>query len=121
MSTSFGSRRLVVGAHYGLRDWLAQRVTSLLMALFTIVVVVQVLLPGPLDYARWSGIFARQWMKVLTFVTVVALLYHVWVGMRDIIMDYIRAAAVRLVLEVLVAAALVVYTGWAIQILWGYR
>ena len=42
MSTSFGSRRLVVGAHYGLRDWLAQRVTSLLMALFTIAVVVTI-------------------------------------------------------------------------------
>ena len=42
--TTFGSRRLVVGAHYGLRDWLAQRITSLLMALFTIAVVVQVLL-----------------------------------------------------------------------------
>ena len=46
MSISFGSRRLVVGAHYGLRDWLAQRVTSLVMALFTVAVVVQVLMPG---------------------------------------------------------------------------
>ena len=80
MSTSFGSRRLVVGAHYGLRDWLAQRVTSLLMALFTAAVVVQVLVPGPLDYTRWSGIFARQWMKVLTFVTVVGLQIPILVG-----------------------------------------
>ena len=118
MSTSFGSRRLVVGAHYGLRDWLAQRVTSLLMALFTIVVVVQVLLPGPLDYARWSGIFARQWMKVLTFVTVVALLYHVWVGMRDIWMDYIKPVGVRLALDIFTIAWLVGCAGWAIQVLW---
>jgi succinate dehydrogenase / fumarate reductase membrane anchor subunit len=118
MSTSFGSRRLVVGAHYGLRDWLAQRVTSLLMALFTIVVVVQVLLPGPLDYARWSGIFARQWMKVLTFVTVVALLYHVWVGMRDIWMDYIKPVGLRLALDIFTIAWLVGCTGWAIQVLW---
>jgi len=118
MSTSFGSRRLVVGAHYGLRDWLAQRVTSLLMALFTIVVVVQVLLPGPLDYARWSGIFARQWMKVLAFVTVVALLYHVWVGMRDIWMDYIKPVGLRLALDIFTIAWLVGCTGWAIQVLW---
>lgn len=47
MST-FGSKRLVVGAHYGLRDWLAQRVTAVLMALFTIVVLIQFLLPGQL-------------------------------------------------------------------------
>src|SRR5688572_15125838 len=90
MSKTFGSRRLVVGAHYGMRDWLAQRITSVLMAIFTVAVVVQVLLPGPFDYYRWSAIFASQWMKVLTFVTIVSLLYHVWVGMRDIWMDYVK-------------------------------
>ena len=118
MSISFGSRRLVVGAHYGLRDWLAQRITSLLMAIFTFVVVVQVLRPGPFDYYRWSGIFASQWMKVLTFVTIVSMLYHVWVGMRDIWMDYIKPAAIRLTLQVLTIAALVGYAGWAVQVLW---
>ena len=118
MSTSFGSRRLVVGAHYGLRDWLAQRVTSLLMALFTLAVVVQILLPGPLDYFRWSGIFAKQWMKVLTFVTVVALLYHVWVGMRDIWMDYVKPMGLRLFLQVLTILWLIGCAGYAAQILW---
>ena len=118
MSISFGSRRLVVGAHYGLRDWLAQRITSLLMALFTIAVVVQVLMPGPLDYYKWSGIFAQQWMKVLTFVTIVALLYHVWVGMRDVWMDYVSPLGVRLVLDIFTIAWLVGCAGWAIQVLW---
>ena len=118
MSTSFGSRRLVVGAHYGLRDWLAQRITSILMALFTIAVVVRVLLGGKLDYYRWSAIFAPQWMKLLTFVAIVSLLYHVWVGMRDIWMDYVKPVAVRLVLEVATIAWLVGCAGWAIQVLW---
>ena len=118
MSTSFGSRRLVVGAHYGLRDWLAQRITSLLMAIFTIAVVVQVLMPGPFDYYRWSAIFAPQWMKVLAFVTIVSLLYHVWVGMRDIWMDYIKPVSVRLALDIATIAWLVGCAGWAIQVLW---
>ena len=118
MSTSYGSRRLVVGAHYGLRDWLAQRITSLLMALFTVAVVVQVLLPGPLDYYKWSGIFAQQWMKVLTFVTVVSLLYHVWVGMRDIWMDYVQPVGIRLALQIFTIVWLVGCAGWAIQVLW---
>ena len=118
MSTTFGSRRLVVGAHYGLRDWLAQRITSLLMAIFTIAVVVQVLLPGPFDYYRWSAIFTPQWMKVLTFVAIVSLLYHAWVGMRDIWMDYVKPMMVRLALEIATIAWLVGCAGWAIQVLW---
>ena len=117
MST-YGSRRLVVGAHYGLRDWLAQRITSLLMALFTIVVVVQVLFGGKLDYYRWSAIFAPQWMKVLAFVTIVSLLYHVWVGMRDIWMDYIKPVGTRLVLQALTIVWLLACAGYAAQILW---
>ncbi len=118
MSISFGSRRLVVGAHYGLRDWLAQRATSVVMALFTVALVVQVLLPGPLDYYRWSAIFSRQWMKVLTFVVIVSLLYHAWVGMRDIWMDYIKPVGMRLTLDIATLAWLVGCAGWAVQVLW---
>ena len=119
MSVNFGSRRVVVGAHYGLRDWLSQRVTAGLMALFTLVVLVQVLFTkGEVNYERWAGIFSAQWMKVLTFIVIVALLYHVWVGMRDIWMDYIKPVSARLSLQVFSIAWLVGCAGWAIQVLW---
>ena len=118
MAQNFGSTRIVVGAHYGLRDWLSQRVTAVLMALFTLAVVVQVLLPGEMGYDKWAGIFARQWMKVLTFVVIVSLLVHVWVGMRDILMDYVKAVGTRLTLQVATIVWLVGCAGWAIQVLW---
>jgi succinate dehydrogenase / fumarate reductase membrane anchor subunit len=78
MAQTFGSKRTVVGAHYGLRDWLAQRITSVVMALFTVAVIVQILLPGEMGYDKWSGMFSRQWMKVLTFTAVISLLLHAW-------------------------------------------
>ncbi len=78
MSVNYGSKRIVTGAHYGLRDWLVQRVTAVLMALFTLIVLAQVVFSsGPIGYDQWAGIFASQWMKVLTFSVVVALIYHV--------------------------------------------
>jgi succinate dehydrogenase / fumarate reductase, membrane anchor subunit len=117
MST-FGSKRIVVGAHYGLRDWLAQRVTAVLMALFTVVLLVQVLMPGALGYDRWAAIFSQQWMKLLTFVTILSLAYHAWVGMRDIWMDYIQPVSIRLVLQVFTIVWLLGCAGWAIQVLW---
>ncbi|MGD9833025.1 MAG: succinate dehydrogenase, hydrophobic membrane anchor protein [Piscinibacter sp.] len=118
MAQNYGSKRTVVGAHYGLRDWLAQRITAALMALFTLALVVQVLLPGEMGYDKWAGIFSRQWMKVLTFVVIVSLLYHVWVGMRDVWMDYVKPVAVRLVLQVFTIVWLTGCAGWAIQVLW---
>jgi succinate dehydrogenase / fumarate reductase, membrane anchor subunit len=119
MSVNYGSKRIVVGAHYGMRDWLSQRITAGLMALFTLVVVAQVLFTsGPIGYDKWAGIFSSQWMKVLTFVIIIALVYHVWVGVRDIFMDYIKPVALRLTLQIFSIVWLVGCAGWAIQVLW---
>jgi succinate dehydrogenase / fumarate reductase membrane anchor subunit len=71
-----------------------------------------------MGYVNWSGIFAAQWMKVLTFIVIVSLAYHVWVGMRDVWMDYVKPVVVRLALQVFTIAWLVGCTGWAVQVLW---
>ena len=85
MSVNYGAKRIVVGAHYGLRDWLAQRVTAALIALFTLVLLLQVVLGrGEIGYDKWAGIFSSQWMKALTFAVILALIYHAWIGLRDI-------------------------------------
>jgi succinate dehydrogenase / fumarate reductase membrane anchor subunit len=119
MSVNYGSKRIVVGAHYGLRDWLSQRVTATLMALFTLVVLAQVIFSkGPISYDKWAGIFASQPMKMLTFAVIIAMLYHVWVGMRDVFMDYIKPVWMRLSLQVFTIVWLVACSGWAIQVLW---
>ena len=119
MAVNYGSKRIVVGAHYGLRDWLAQRVTAALMAVFTLILLAQVIFSrGPVGYDLWAGIFTAQWMKALTFVVIIALLYHVWVGMRDIWMDYIKPVGIRLTLQVLSIIWLVGCAGWSIQVLW---
>jgi succinate dehydrogenase / fumarate reductase, membrane anchor subunit len=118
MST-YGTKRIVSGAHYGLRDWLAQRVTAVLMALFTIVLLAQILLTKkPLGYELWAGIFSQQWMKFVTFATIIALAYHAWVGVRDIWMDYVKPVGLRLTLHVFTLVWLVGCAGWAIQVLW---
>ncbi len=118
MAQNFGSRRTVVGAHYGLRDWLSQRITGAILALFTLALIVQILLPGEMGYDKWSAMFSRQWMKVFTFSVVVSLLVHAWVGMRDIWMDYVKAVGLRLTLEAVTIVWLVGCAGWAIQVLW---
>ena len=120
MANSYGSKRLVVGAHYGLRDWLAQRVTAVLMALFTLALLAQVLFGSELDYDRWAAIFSRQWMRVLTFSMIAALLVHAWVGVRDILMDYVTSLALRLTLQVATLVWLLSCGGWAIQVLWRF-
>jgi succinate dehydrogenase / fumarate reductase, membrane anchor subunit len=110
--------KIITGAHYGLKDWLAQRVTAVIMALFTLVFLVVYLMSGKLDYGTWASIFAPTWMKVLTVMAFLSLGYHAWIGLRDIYMDYIKPASIRLFLEVATILALVGYGIWAVAILW---
>ena len=110
----------VAGAHYGLRDWLAQRVTAVLMAVYTIVFGGILLIRPPQHYGEWRALFENQPMRVATLLFFVSLFWHAWIGVRDILMDYVKPTSVRLGLEIAVMVLLVGYAGWAIQILWGF-
>ena len=111
-------RRVVVGAHYGLRGWLVQRVSAVVMAIYTIVVVAALAAARPADYAAWKALFGHGLMRLATLLFVVSVLLHAWVGMRDILMDYIKPMGLRLALYVVVIVLLAGYAGWAVQILW---
>lgn len=117
-NNNIGPKRLVVGAHYGLKDWLAQRVTAIVMALYTVILLVAFLTANNFSYEGWAGLFAQQWFKIATFVTFIALYYHVWVGMRDIWMDYVKPVPLRLSLQVATVLWLIGCAGWTAQILW---
>lgn len=110
--------RIVTGAHYGLRDWLAQRITALVMAIYSVIVVVVLLTGNPITYGVWRELFTQGWMRVATLLFIASLAWHAWVGVRDILMDYIKLAGLRLALEVLVLLTIAAYVGWTIQVLW---
>ena len=115
---NIGPKRLVVGAHYGLKEWIIQRVTAMVMVVFTLVLLVSYLISGNPSYDGWAGLFANQPMKLLTLLAILSLLFHAWVGVRDIWMDYIKPVGLRLVLQVFTIVWLVACGGWAIQVLW---
>ena len=112
---------IVVGAHYGLKDWLAQRLTAVAMALYTLMLLAIAGYEGRIDYSLWQALFANSAFRVATLLFGLALFWHAWVGMRDIWMDYIKPTALRLTLEMLTVVTLLAYAGWLIDILWGAR
>jgi succinate dehydrogenase membrane anchor subunit len=112
------TNRIVTGAHYGLRDWLAQRITAVIMAVYTVITVVVLISNKNITYPVWRDLFAQGWMRVATLLFMASLAWHAWVGVRDILMDYIKPAGLRLALEVLALLMIAGYVGWAIQILW---
>ena len=112
--------RVVTGAHYGLRDWLIQRITAVVMALYSVALAGYLLLQPRLDYDAWTGLFSSKPMRTFTLLFLLSVFYHAWIGIRDIVMDYVKPAGVRLAIHMLVILVSLLYAIWAVQILWGF-
>ena len=117
-NAGIGTKRLVVGAHFGVGNFLLQRLTALILVVFFAILAVRLVAAGTLDYIAWASIFVPVWMKVLTLVAILALLYHAWIGVKDIWMDYVKPVWVRLTLQTLTALWLLACAVWSVQILW---
>ncbi len=108
------ARKLPVGAHYGLSAWLLQRLTAVVMAAYTVPMAFVLLACPPSSLAEWRGYVAGPTTRLATMLFLLALLYHAWVGVRDIIMDYVKPTGVRLALQTLVGTALVYCLVWSV-------
>ncbi len=113
--------RQTIGAHYGWKDWLAQRMTAAVMVLYTLGLLGVLLYNGGIDYELWQALFANGVFRIATLLFGLALLWHAWIGVRDIWMDYIKPTALRLVLEVLTVIVLVGYAAWLAEIVFAAR
>jgi succinate dehydrogenase / fumarate reductase membrane anchor subunit len=112
--------RIVVGAHYGLRDWLIQRISAVVMAVYSLSLAAYLAMQPHLDYDVWTGLFSSLTVRTFTLLFLICLFYHAWIGIRDIVMDYVKSTGVRLTIHVLVILVSLLYTIWSVQILWGF-
>ncbi len=110
--------RTVGGARRGLNLWLLQRASAVLMVVYLPSFLFYVMVGGPLDFAAWRGLFAPLTVRVSTLLFIAALLVHAWIGLREILIDYVHPMALRLPLYFLFAAAYLACLVWAADILW---
>ncbi len=113
--------RIITGAHYGLTSWLVQRLSAVVLACYALFLAGWLMAHPHPDHAAWSGLFAGGVMRSVTLLALLALFAHAWVGVRDIVMDYVKPVAARLPIYALVLLALLLYAIWSVQILWSIR
>lgn len=101
----------------GFRAWLLQRLSAVYMALFIGMFVLHQVLDAPGSYQEWRDWMALPFIAVTASLFFATLLIHAWVGLRDVIMDYVHPLGVRFVLLTLVAASLLAMGLWVLRIL----
>lgn len=109
----------VTGAHGGTGTWLLQRGTAVVLALGVPWLAWRVVAAAPLDYVAWRALFTPLTMRLFMLVFTVSLALHAWIGMRDILMDYVRPLGLRLAAYLLVIVTLVACVITMAAALWG--
>lgn len=101
----------------GSRDWVLQRISAVVLALYA-VVMVGFFLFNQVDYQSWHAFMMSLPMKLFSLVAIISLVFHAWVGMWTVFTDYVKSSGLRLVLQSAVIIAILVYLFWGVMIFW---
>ncbi|HHJ17193.1 MAG TPA: succinate dehydrogenase, hydrophobic membrane anchor protein [Gammaproteobacteria bacterium] len=104
-------------AAQGLRAWLLQRFTAIYLAVYLVTVLTVVALGDPLTFQDWRSWLGGPWMGVTTALFALALLLHAWVGVRDVLIDYVHAVWLRLLFMAITALLLLGSLLWILRAL----
>ena len=102
---------------HGLRDWLLQRLTAIYLACFLIYLLVHFLIQPQHTFQEWHDWITRPAMIIAAAMFILAVLVHGWVGMRDVVLDYVHGISLRISVLSLIALSLVACGIWAMRIL----
>ena len=101
----------------GSRDWVLQRISAVVLALYS-VVLVGFFLFNQVDYQAWHGFMMSLPMKLFSLVAILLLVFHAWVGMWTVFTDYVKSSGLRIALQGVVIVAILAYLFWGVMIFW---
>lgn len=103
----------------GLMDWLAQRVSAVILGTYAVVLVGFLLFNPDLTYDQWQGLFGQFWFKIYTLAALIALVAHIWVGMWTVATDYVKNAMGRFIVLSVIALTNFSYFIIGFSAVWG--
>ena len=101
----------------GLSPWVIQRISAVLIALFTVYAFACVFGASAYSYEAWMIWLSCPVNTILTGLFTIALLFHAWVGLRDVVLDYLHHFMLRIVFLTLLAGTLISSGFWVLRIL----
>jgi len=101
----------------GFRAWLIQRVSAIYLALYCIYLLFHFALYPPDAYAQWQTWLADPLVGVTMALFFLALLMHAWIGVRDVVIDYVHPLALRVTVLTVIALLLTGCGFWVFRTL----
>ena len=101
----------------GLRPWVIQRVTAVYVVLFILYAAFCYFTAVSNDYEAWRGWLYAPFNTTVTGIFVIAVLFHAWIGMRDVVLDYVHNIMLRIFVFGVFVGVLIGSGLWVFRIL----
>ena len=101
----------------GFRAWLVQRISATYLGLYFIYAILYVLFFPPDSYQDWRDWVSDPFQGVGLMLFFAALLIHAWIGVRDVLIDYVHPIMVRIGLLTLTALCLIGSGLWVARVI----
>ena len=102
----------------GSHDFILLRASAIIMALYTIFMVSFIVSADAITYVTWTNLFAHLGMKIFTMLALTAVLIHGWIGIFQVLTDYVKNTGLRAFLQYAVCVALIVYWLAGLLVVW---
>lgn len=102
----------------GLHDWMIQRVSAVVLAVYVIYLAGFIFSADSLDFQAWHGLFSLTWFKIFSLLALASICFHAWIGLWIVTTDYVKPTGIRMLVQVIVILSCFAFLIWGAQILW---
>lgn len=103
----------------GVQDFILIRCSAVILAAYTLFIIGFFLITPELTYTVWAGFWACLFTKVFSLIALLALLAHAWIGLWQVLTDYVKPALMRGLLQFVLNVVILAMVGSGVFILWG--
>lgn len=103
----------------GLRDWLVQRVTAVIIGSYVLCVLGFILRHPQLGFFEWQDFYNSGVFRIYSLLTLASIVMHAWIGIWTVSTDYIKPIWLRLLFQIAIVITLFGLLVWGVEILWG--
>jgi len=103
----------------GVHDFILIRASAIILAAYTLYILGFFVITPDVTYGVWQEFFSGLCTKVFTILALFALLIHAWIGIWQVLSDYVKPAFLRGSLQFFFSVTLLTYLVAGFLIVWG--
>jgi len=102
----------------GVHDFILVRASAIILALYTFFLAAFFIVTPEVTYSAWHEFFACNAVKVFTLLALLSLVVHAWIGIWQVLSDYVKPAFLRGALQFVFSVTLLAYLASGFITVW---